>query len=70
MAEFKCGMIPGGITYLTTDTLPVVVIQSAFSLPSWGRYLVPLCMDTNLWIVAESSFLLLYQGMYLLSDME
>ena len=35
-------MITKGITRLATDTLPVLVIQSVFSLLPLGRYLLPL----------------------------
>ena len=38
----KCGMVTRGITYPVTDTLPMVVIQDAFSLLHLGRYLLPL----------------------------
>ena len=54
-----------GITHLATDTLPVLVIQSVFSLLPLGRYLTTL----NRYQPTDSSeklLLLLYQGMYLL----
>ena len=35
-------MVTRGITHLATDTLPVLVIQSVFSLLPLGRYLLPL----------------------------
>ena len=46
------------ITHLLTDTLPVLVIKSAFSLLSPGSYLCqsPLRTDTNLQVVEEKSF--------------
>ena len=34
-------MVTRGITHLIADTLPVVEIQSTFSLLSLGRYLLP-----------------------------
>ena len=34
-------MVTKGITHLATDTLPVLVIQSVFSLLPLGRHLLP-----------------------------
>ena len=42
MTKSKSSMVTRDITYLATDTLPVLVIQSAFSLPPLGRYQLPL----------------------------
>ena len=44
MTKYKSGMVTKGITHLLTDTLPVLVIKSAFSLLSLGRY--PLALTT------------------------
>ena len=41
MAKSKSGMVTKVITHLLTDTLPVLVIKSAFSLLPLGRYLLP-----------------------------
>ena len=41
MTKSKSGMVTKGITHLLTDTLPVLVIKSAFSLLPLGRYLLP-----------------------------
>ena len=38
----KTGMVTRGITQLVVGVLPVIVIQSVFSLLSWDRYLLPL----------------------------
>ena len=40
MKKSKIGMVTKVITHLLTDTLPVLVIKSAFSLLSQGRYLL------------------------------
>ena len=37
----KSGMVTKVITHLLTDTLPVLVIESIFSLQPQGRYLLP-----------------------------
>ena len=42
MTKSKSGIVTGGITHLTTNTLTVPVIQSVFSLLLLGRYLLPL----------------------------
>ena len=40
MAKSQSGMVTKGITQLATNTLPVLVIQSAFSLLQLGGYLL------------------------------
>ena len=40
MTKFQSGMVTKGITQLATNTLPVLVIQSAFSLLQPGGYLL------------------------------
>ena len=65
-------MVTRGITHLATDTLPVLVIQSVFSLLPLSRYPLPLT-TLNRYQPIDSSgklLLLLYQGMYLLPDIE
>ena len=42
MTKPKSSMVTRDITHLTAYTLPGLVIQSVFSLLSWGRYLLPL----------------------------
>ena len=42
MTKSKSGMVTKCITHLLTDTLPVLLIYSAFSLLPLGRYLLPL----------------------------
>ena len=42
MTKSKSSMVTRGISHLATYTLPVLVIESVFSLLSWGRYLLPL----------------------------
>ena len=37
----KNGMATKGVTYLATNTLPVILIQSVFALIPLGRYLLP-----------------------------
>ena len=70
MTKSKCVVVARGITHLATNTLPVLVIQSVFSLLPLGRYLLPLTTLNRyqLQIVVENSFLPLRQGMYLLSE--
>ena len=68
MTKSKTGIVTKGIIQLAVNTLPVVLIQSAFSLLPLDRYLLPLTTDTNLQIVVENSLSPLHQGMYLLSD--
>ena len=41
MTKSKSGMVTKVITHLLTDTLPLLVIKSAFSLLPLGRYLLP-----------------------------
>ena len=41
MTKSKSSMVTRDITHLATDTLPVTVIQSEFSLLPLGRYLLP-----------------------------
>ena len=72
MTESRSGMATKSITHLATNTLPLLVIQSAFSLLSLGRFLMPLT-TLNRYQPTDSSrkfFLSLHQGMYLLSDIE
>ena len=59
MTKSKNGTVTKDIIQLETNTLPVLVIKSAFSLLPVGRYLLPL---TTL-VVVENSFLPLHQGM-------
>ena len=42
MTKSESGMVTEVITHLLTDTLPVLVIKSVFSLLPPGRYLLPL----------------------------
>ena len=42
MTKSKSSMVTRGISQLATNTLPVLVIQNAFSLLPMGRYLLPL----------------------------
>ena len=42
MMKSKTGMATRGITQLVVGVLPVIVIQSVFSLLPRGRYLLPL----------------------------
>ena len=58
-------MVTKVITHLLTDTLPELVMQSAFHYYLWvGIYCQsPLRTDTNLQVVVENSFLPLHQGM-------
>ena len=60
MSKSKSGMVTKVITHLLTDTLPVRLIKSTFSLLPLGRYLLycqsPLRTDTNLWVVVEILF--------------
>ena len=42
MTKSKSGMVTKGVTHLATNTLPVPVIQSVFSLLPLGGYLLPL----------------------------
>ena len=55
-------MVTRGITHLATDTLPVLVIQSVFSLLSLGRYLLPIT-TLNRYQATDSSGKLLYTTM-------
>ena len=41
MTKSKSGMVTKVIIHMLTDTLPVLVIKSAFSLLPLGRYLLP-----------------------------
>ena len=72
MTKSKSDMVAKGITHLVTNTLPVLVISSAFSLLLLGTIYCQLLLwtDANLQIVVENSFLPLHKGMYLLSDLE
>ena len=45
MTKSKSSMVTRGITHLATDTLPMVVIQSIFSLLPLGRYLLLLTLN-------------------------
>ena len=38
MTKYKNGMATRGITYLTTDTLPLTVMKMSFSLLPLGGY--------------------------------
>ena len=69
MTKSKNGMVTRGITQLAANTLPVLVIQSAFSLLPLGWYLLPLT-TLNRYYPTDSSVLPLHQGMYLLLDVE
>ena len=40
MTKSKSSMITRGIAHLATDTLPVLVVQSVFTLLPQGRYLL------------------------------
>ena len=42
MMKSRTGMATRGITQLVVGVLPVIVIQSVFSLLPWCRYLLPL----------------------------
>ena len=42
MTKSKGSMVTRGITHLAIYTLPMLAIESVFSLLSWGRYLLPL----------------------------
>ena len=42
MTKSKSGRVTKGITHMATNTLPVLAIQSVFSLIPLGRYLLPL----------------------------
>ena len=64
-------MVTKGITHLPTNTLPVVVIQSAFPLLPLGRYLLPVTKLKKYQPRNNNDFFSpLHLGMYLLSDME
>ena len=47
VTKSKSSMVTRGITHLATDTLPMLVIQSVFSLLPLGRYLLPLTTTTH-----------------------
>ena len=42
MIKSKNGMVTRDVTYLSTNTLPVVVLESVFPLLPLGRYLMSL----------------------------
>ena len=47
ITKSKSGIFSTGTTYLDTDTFPVIVTESSFSLLSLGRYLSPLTTLTR-----------------------
>ena len=55
-------MVIRGTTHLATDTLPVLVMQSIFSLLPLGRYLLPLT-TLNRYQPTDSSGKLLFTTM-------
>ena len=59
ITKSKSGMVTKGITHLATNALPVVVIQSAFSLLPLGRYLL-LLTTLNRYQPIDSSGKLLF----------
>ena len=59
MTKFKSSMVTRGITHLVSDTLPVLVIQSVFSLLPLGRYPLPITTPSR-YQPRDSSGKLLY----------
>ena len=59
MTKFKSSMATRGITHLATYTLPVLVIQSVFSLLPLGRYPLPITTSSR-YQPTDSSGKLLY----------
>ena len=59
MTKSKSSIVTKGITHLTTDILPVLVIQSVFSLLPLGRYPLPITTP-NRYQLTDSSGKLLY----------
>ena len=51
-------MVTRGITHLATDTLPMLVIQSVFSLLRLGRYLLPITTPSRYQPIDSSGKLL------------
>ena len=47
MTKSKSGMVTKVSTHLLTDTLPVLVLKSAFSLLPLGRYLLPVATQNR-----------------------
>ena len=74
MKKSKSDIVTRDIIHLVTTTLPVLVIQSVFSLLTLGRYLLPLTALNRYQptdrLGVENSFLPLHQVMYLLSEIE
>ena len=64
MTKSKGGIVTKVITHLLTDTFPVLVIQSAFSLLPLGRYLLPVTTQNRYQSTGSSRklFLPLHQG--------
>ena len=58
MTKSKSSMVTRGITHLATDTLPVLVIQSVFSLLPLGRYPLPITTPSRYQPIACSGKLL------------
>ena len=72
LTKSKSGMVTRGSTHLITKTLPVLEIQSVFSLLPLVRYLLALT-TLNRYQPTNSSgkfFLPLHHVMYLLSGIE
>ena len=65
MTKSKSGMVTKVITYLLTDTLPVLVIKSEFLLLPLGSYLLPVTTRNRYQSTGSSGkfFLPLHQGM-------
>ena len=59
MTKSKSSMVTRGITHLATDTLPVLVIQSVFSLLPLSRYPLPITTPSR-YQPTDSSGKLLY----------
>ena len=59
MTKSKSSMVTRGITHLATVTLPVLVIQSVFSLLPLGRYPLPITIPSR-YQPTDSSGKLLY----------